>query len=549
MATLRRWFTHTLFYRGRSMCTIFGIIVCLWLFFVYVSMTLTNNPHIGQGGIAVDPNSRHFLHAEMKAWTESEELDDVVQDLNQHGRKVKFVIDSSERESIRILLKKKGLELRLPRDFFVNLTTGSMSSSYNVLFGVEKPPPEKKLMRVNLQQALPEKLFDTWKRSKMDRCQGNFQGHASEFVLLKDVIVDPSFSTGKKGGESITDVLQQKETQEYYKLRRGFFQLKCNKESVHRRDKNHPISYRFISKNHMNSWINSIQPVEELNKSTDTEEEFTLAIQRYEYANLYHTMTDFYNTFLMMRFFNRTPSNTKILIIDGHPKGSLDSIWSVLYDDIQRVGHIKQPTKFKELVWAMQSYNSPMVRHRSPGLPLVDDFSQFFLSRYNVMSRHTLHCDHLNVLFVWRRDYVSHPRNPKGSITRKIKNEVELIDTIQSKYPNFTVRGVQIDLFEMKKQLKLIASTDVLIGMHGAGLSHTLFLPKHAGLIEFYPTYWSVGNIHFRAMAKWRNLHYMNWVNRDRSNEGPKGYTRIPPNILISFFRVMVERICKHKKL
>jgi glycoprotein 2-beta-D-xylosyltransferase len=511
-------------------------------------MIFSTNPHIGQGGFAVDPNSRHFLHAEMKAWTESDELDDIIQDLNQRGKSVRFTIDSSEHDAIRILLRKKGLELRLPKDFFINLT-GSTSLPYTVLFRIDKFRPLEKKPAVqakpNWRQTLPDRILDHWRRTVTEHCQGNFQGHANEFVLLKDVIVDPSFSVGKKGGENIADVIQQKENEEYYKVRPGFFQLKCDTADSHRKQS---ISYRFTSKNHMNSWITSIKLVKELNKSADLEKEFTLAIQRYEYANLYHSMTDFYNTFLMMRFFNRTPSNTKILIIDGHPNGLLDSIWSVLFDDVQRAGHMKRPTRFKELVWAMQSYNSPMVRHRSPGLPLVEDFSQFFLTRYNIISQHTLHCDQFNVLFVWRRDYVSHPRNPKGKITRKIKNEVELIDTIKSKYPNFTVRGVQIDLFDMKKQLKLIASTDVLIGMHGAGLSHTLFLPKHAGLIEFYPTYWSIGNIHFRAMAKWRNLHYMNWVNRDRSNEGPKGYTRIPPNILLSYFRLMVERMCKHKK-
>ncbi len=35
---------------------------------------------------------------------------------------------------------------------------------------------------------------------------------------------------------------------------------------------------------------------------------------RYEYANLYHTMTDFYNVFVMMEFFNNNNNNSLLVI-------------------------------------------------------------------------------------------------------------------------------------------------------------------------------------------------------------------------------------------
>ena len=36
------------------------------------------------------------------------------------------------------------------------------------------------------------------------------------------------------------------------------------------------------------------------------------------------------------------------------------------------------------------------------------------------------------------------------------------------------------------KQLEVIRSTDILIGMHGAGLTHLLFLPAWAAVFELY---------------------------------------------------------------
>ncbi len=42
-------------------------------------------------------------------------------------------------------------------------------------------------------------------------------------------------------------------------------------------------------------------------------------------------MTDFYNVFLMMEFFNKTQAETNILLVDGHPKSNLDQTWYTVY--------------------------------------------------------------------------------------------------------------------------------------------------------------------------------------------------------------------------
>ena len=60
--------------------------------------------------------------------------------------------------------------------------------------------------------------------------------------------------------------------------------------------------------------------------------QFTIAITRYEYVNMYHTMTEIYNAFLIMEFFNQTQSSTNILIVDGHPSGTLDDVWKTLFN-------------------------------------------------------------------------------------------------------------------------------------------------------------------------------------------------------------------------
>jgi glycoprotein 2-beta-D-xylosyltransferase len=87
-------------------------------------------------------------------------------------------------------------------------------------------------------------------------------------------------------------------------------------------------------------------------------------------------------------------------------------------------------------------------------------------------------------IYATKRDYVAHPRNPNGIIRRKIKNEFELVEKTKTWFPNYKIRGVQMDKLPMKEQIFLITKTNILIGMHGAGLSHALFLSKGSGIIE-----------------------------------------------------------------
>jgi len=59
-------------------------------------------------------------------------------------------------------------------------------------------------------------------------------------------------------------------------------------------------------------------------------DKFTVALTRNEYANLYHTVSDWYNVFLLTQFFNVTQP-AHVLLVDAHPAGPLDDAWNVLF--------------------------------------------------------------------------------------------------------------------------------------------------------------------------------------------------------------------------
>ena len=378
-------------------------------------------------------------------------------------------------------------------------------------------------------------IFKKWDNFAVTICDKKIRLFNHEFLHTSHMLVNKGAAqSGNYGGEDMQDVLNQTESSEYYDYKVGFFATKCT----------YKPTYKFNLKNHLNDWYVSTLTSEPVT-SEYIVREFSIAVVRYEYANFYHSMTDWYNAFLMMEFFKMTSANTNILIIDTHPHGKLDTVWSHLFNYTRRLSELPPTTLFTNLVWGIQSYNTPLKSHFNfYPLPLVEEFRDFFLRAYNVSQTRTINCSRLNILIIWRRDYVAHPRNPKGKVGRKIANEGQIVEHLKNTLSseNFNIRESQMDLLAFESQLDSVVWTDIMIGMHGAGLTHALFLNKKSALIELRP-FWARGH-HFEAIAKWRNLHYLTWLNKNRKDRFEKYSYEIPPGIISSLILTAKNKLC-----
>lgn len=100
----------------------------------------------------------------------------------------------------------------------------------------------------------------------------------------------------------------------------------------------------------------------------------------------------------------------------------------------------------------------------------------------------------------------------RGTKYRKILNENELIERIKLN-KNYAVNRVVFGRnISFKDQLKVTRNTDIFIGMHGAGLTHLLFLPKWATLFELYNC--EDPNC-YKDLSRLRGVNYVTWVNPD----------------------------------
>jgi len=64
-----------------------------------------------------------------------------------------------------------------------------------------------------------------------------------------------------------------------------------------------------------------------------------------------------------------------------------------------------------------------------------------------------------------------------------------------------------------KEQLEISANSDVLVGIHGAGLTHLMFLPDWAAEFELYNC--EDANC-YADLSRLRGLHYVTWSDTDK---------------------------------
>jgi len=226
-------------------------------------------------------------------------------------------------------------------------------------------------------------------------------------------------------------------------------------------------------------------------------------------------MTDVYTVYALCRFVQQDPKSVRILFLDAHPKGNLDILWSQLFHSFTRLGQLKNVSAilYKELIFSQPQPHSEidLQQNRRKAPSFFFDFREHFLKQFNInyQINSNLNCESLNIFFLVRRNYVAHPRNPSGKVSRQLSNEKEILHELKmkfSKHSNINFSSNHFEHLSIEEQLNIIVQTDIFVGMHGAGLTHVLFLKSNRALIEL--THSGSPSVHFELMASINNVNY-----------------------------------------
>lgn len=145
-------------------------------------------------------------------------------------------------------------------------------------------------------------------------------------------------------------------------------------------------------------------------------------------------------------------------------------------------------------------YNTPIISGCSNS-GLFHAFSEHILHRLAI-PEHPKTDDRIRITLLSRRTKY-----------RQILNIDELLNEI-NRNDTYIVKHVSFDRnMPFREQLEITRNTDIFIGMHGAGLTHLLFLPKWATIFELYNC--EDPNC-YRDLARLRGVNYVTWENVDK---------------------------------
>ena len=298
-----------------------------------------------------------------------------------------------------------------------------------------------------------------------------------------------------------------------------------------------------------------------------------------EHVNLYHTMTDWYNAYLMLVHLQYTTperlARVRLLFLDNHPVGYLDPLWQSVFSPAHPILTVRNLTAAGDAVvysplvaFSPAGYSCPIwvhLREEDECVDEVDLMGEFgrFVKRQlgvtdqqltlqqieqwyghgstdspygsGVIEQHTGpfaaykgekgRGKVLHIVVVSRRPYktatVDH-----STVNRQIFNEPALIIALQSitaslattVFSHLHLALVDFARIPINTQILLCSHTDLLIGVHGAALSHALFLPPLASLLELQPQLqnWRI----FQHMQQWSHRQ---GVGEHKSMEGWEG--------------------------
>lgn len=200
---------------------------------------------------------------------------------------------------------------------------------------------------------------------------------------------------------------------------------------------------------------------------------------------MYHHFCDFFNLYASLHLNSTQPdafsTDVHILIWESYTyRSAFHDTWDAFTD---------------HQIWDLKTFSGDVVCFKNVIFPLLPRmiFGLYYNTPiiygcessglFHAFSEHVLH--RLQIPFNERI-------NKKIRITllsrdtkyRKILNEDELLNEL-TKNEEYEVQKVVYNRdIPFRKQLELTRNTDVLIGIHGAGLTHLMFLPNWAAVFE-----------------------------------------------------------------
>lgn len=399
-----------------------------------------------------------------------------------------------------------------------------------------------------------DSVLSRWASSEQSSCGGLFKGYANSFASLTDVVLDPSKAvSNRRGGEDLQQVLNRPRSEEHVDIKAGFLNLPCKNQQE---APTYAIynQVRQQSFGVMNTIVKSIQIETSSNRSIPVITVPTFLVFRFEFLNMYHTVHEWHALFNLLVFFKLDPRDVQLLFVDTYPKAYFDDSWQKLFNRVVRVSDFAGPVRFTRLILSITRMMAPLFDLWTASTPLLEEFRSFALVSHGIVEQqqHSVNLTDLSAVLILRKSNEYRRAEDGTPLVRMFADDDAVFDAVRNNLTYYSTgekllakvtkaRAVTLSTMTITEQLQLIHNTDLLVGMHGAGLILSIFLPPKALVIEMLPKYCHDKMYEFfYCIYKWRNLRFVQWHNRNSTFELANYRTRITPELLQSLFQQCV---------
>ncbi|KAL1901043.1 hypothetical protein Sste5346_002109 [Sporothrix stenoceras] len=235
-------------------------------------------------------------------------------------------------------------------------------------------------------------------------------------------------------------------------------------------------------------------------------------------------------------------TNMQVVVVDDREDGPYFDLWKLFSG--------RKPLRLKEIAsdpQAMAFYNtssSPVATQHHMIVPLAGGSNPVWQNDWAVRD-----CTQSDTLRVFARRVLNHynidngmlsdPKEPadnptpirvtfidrKDANTRRLTDQDGFLEAVRTKYNGtVVVDAVDFGSLSFAEQLKIARATDVLVGVHGAGLTHIMFLKEHTtAVVEIQPADMDATFMGFRNLANMRGINYF------RTTAAPVNETETSP--------------------
>ena len=291
-------------------------------------------------------------------------------------------------------------------------------------------------------------------------------------------------------------------------LSKGFFSMKCKRKKKFKK-------YSSLYHNYFNSWDYDGKEIKkELEELAPGKIVFFIS-RNQDSPNLFHGLSELINTLSIMYLFKLNPENIQIIFLESMILKS-EPIYDIYINLISRKSNPIYIRNLKKKYYISSAINIPVAGDsplfmfiKSPdckystktykiinnlinkylNIPIFNDTfisdNEIFYYPKSIINNHKINKKFNKIVTIqWRKVWPKGRKNQK----RILGNGPELAEILSKNLPNnILVRLVDSAALQIIQQISIMRNTNYFIGVHGAGLSLSIFMPNTSILHEILP--------------------------------------------------------------